>query len=59
MISMICVIQAKEVPEKAVLKHKVTDPRCQRCNSTTLAHFLSVVAKNYLVKMYFPKEKLS
>lgn len=56
---MICVIQAKEVPEKAVLKHKVTDPRCQRCNSTTLAHFLSVVAKNYLVKMYFPKEKLS
>lgn len=26
MISMICVIQAK-VPEKAVSKHEVTDPR--------------------------------
>lgn len=58
-MSMICVIQAKEVPEKVVSKHKVTDPRCQWCNNKTLAHFLSVVAKNRLVKMYFPKEKFA
>lgn len=59
MISMICAIQAKEVPKEVVSAHKVTDPRCQWCNSKTLAHFWSVVAKNHLVQMYFPKEKFS
>lgn len=58
-ISMICVSQAKEVPKKVVSKHIVTDPRCEWCNSNTLAHFLSVVAKNHLVKMYFLKEKFT
>jgi len=58
-ISTIRVIQATEVPEKVVSKLKVTDPRCQQCNNKTLAHFLSVVAKNHLVKMYFPEEKFA